>query len=309
MAYDDRFWNSESGDRVYDADAWDLWSQSLATDGYVHDTDHLNGGLYVRQADPADMSVNVDTGHMWIDGKHFRIHTNAENLAVAASDTDDRIDRAIVRVDRTVRTVSPAIKTGTAGTNPSPPALQQDSSIWEISLAQIFVGAGVTSISDTNITDERKRSVSLPMGIPAGGIIMWSGSTTDVPAGWALCDGANGTPDLRNRFVVGAGQQYAANDTGGEDTHVLTDAEMPSHAHSQDSTGDYSHSHNSSMYDDVARGGSTNVLTGDSTGNTYANAVVSDTHSHANPNTSTAGGDAAHENRPPYYALAFIMKL
>lgn len=163
MAYDDRFWNSESGDRVYDAEEWDYFSKSIASDGYVPDSAHLNGGLWVRQADPADMSVNVDTGHMWIDGKHFRVHTSAENLAVATADADnDRIDRAIVRVNRTTRETFPTVKTGTAGTSPSPPSLQQDSSIWELSLAQIYVSAGVSSITDSDITDERVPSVTMP---------------------------------------------------------------------------------------------------------------------------------------------------
>ena len=51
--------------------------------------------------------------------------------------------------------------------------------------------------------------------IPIGGIIMWSGSIVSIPNGWRLCDGTNGTPDLRDKFVVGAGNVYSVNDTGG----------------------------------------------------------------------------------------------
>ena len=52
-------------------------------------------------------------------------------------------------------------------------------------------------------------------GVPVGGIIMWSGATNNIPSGWALCDGNNSTPDLRDRFVVGAGNSYAVGATGG----------------------------------------------------------------------------------------------
>ena len=50
---------------------------------------------------------------------------------------------------------------------------------------------------------------------PSGGIVMWSGSVASIPSGWLLCDGTNGTPDLRNRFIVGAGSTYAVGATGG----------------------------------------------------------------------------------------------
>ena len=57
-------------------------------------------------------------------------------------------------------------------------------------------------------------------GVPKGGIIKWSGAVADIPGGWALCDGTNGTPDLRNRFIVGAGDTYNPNDTGGSLSHI-----------------------------------------------------------------------------------------
>lgn len=55
-----------------------------------------------------------------------------------------------------------------------------------------------------------------------GMIVMWSGAIVDIPDGWVLCDGDNGTPDLRNRFVLGAGDTYAVDDTGGADSHTHT---------------------------------------------------------------------------------------
>lgn len=129
--------------------------------------------------------------------------------------------------------------------------------------------------------------------IPVGGIIMWSGAPTAIPGGWALCDGGNGTPDLRSRFIVGASAatgpsgltKYNKGDTGGEERHTLTIAEMPSHNHS------WGHG---VERDDSGSGGSYNEYTqvgGSDTG------VIGYT-----------GGNQAHETRPPYYALAFIMR-
>lgn len=58
------------------------------------------------------------------------------------------------------------------------------------------------------------------MVAPKGLILLWSGAIVDIPLGFVLCDGNNGTPDLRNRFVVGAGDTYSVNDTGGGTTHT-----------------------------------------------------------------------------------------
>jgi len=120
--------------------------------------------------------------------------------------------------------------------------------------------------------------------IPRGIITMWSGSINAIPEGWALCDGGNGTPDLRDRFIVCAGSSYGPGATGGEDTHVLTINEMPAHTHT------------------------TVVTEGGNAGVSYhegANTLAGE----ANVATSSSGGGSAHENRPKYYALAYIMKL
>lgn len=149
-------------------------------------------------------------------------------------------------------------------------------------------------------------------GIPKGAIIMWSGAVDQIPEGWALCDGTNGTPDLRNRFVVGAGSGYAAGATGGEASHVLTLAEMPSHTHIQDA---HTHLQNAHGHTSSVNGndGTTRVR-GGGTGTQY-NGIglgvesATATNQNATATNQNTGGGAAHENRPPYYALAFIMKL
>ena len=73
--------------------------------------------------------------------------------------------------------------------------------------------------------------------IPAGIISMWSGSIASIPTGWLLCDGTNGTPNLRDRFIVGAGSTYAVAATGGATSVTLGTTNLPSHTHSISASG------------------------------------------------------------------------
>jgi hypothetical protein len=116
--------------------------------------------------------------------------------------------------------------------------------------------------------------------IPVGGIIMWSGSILNIPSGWTLCNGSSGTPDLRDRFIVGAGNNYSVGDTGGSATSTST-----SHTHG---ITDPSHQHF------VAAEGQAGALptTFATTGITINNATIE---------TKT--------DLPPYYTLAFIMRI
>ena len=98
---------------------------------------------------------------------------------------------------------------------------------------------GVTSAIQTQITSSL---------FPAGGIILWSGSTASIPSGWVLCNGSNSTPDLRDRFVVGAGSSYGVNATGGASSVTLSTSQIPAHNHSASSSSsttihDSGHSH------------------------------------------------------------------
>ena len=205
----------------------------------------------------------------------------------------------------------------------------------------------------------------LANAVPSGIICMWSGESTAIPSGWHLCDGNEGTPDLRDRFIVGAGNTYKVKDTGGEATHKLTTNEMPSHNHGFTGT---SHSHTGSLSSATAAsaGSHTHTMSGGSSGG-YVNIQSLDeegrnttearmyasvaslhvesgikeycvqlpvygssgsstissggAHTHSvtgsvTVNSATAGGTVgstgggqAHENRPPYFALCFIMKL
>lgn len=149
-------------------------------------------------------------------------------------------------------------------------------------------------------------AVSALNGIPKGGVIMWTGAVNQVPSGWALCDGTNGTPNLKDRFVVGVGDRFGSgkpkNLTGGEEDHMLTAAEMPVHTHN-----DTGHQHGLRQ------------LAGNDNGEGFSHPRQSNTSgvqfgisTHTDSgyaNLSNAGGGQPHNNLPPYYALAFIMKL
>jgi hypothetical protein len=146
--------------------------------------------------------------------------------------------------------------------------------------------------------------------IPSGGIIIWSGSSASIPSGWYLCNGSNGTPDLRNRFIVGAGSTYAVGATGGS-----ANATLVSHTHTVGTTSLTGSVNGISQ--SFLEGGTASGVFSKQGGNPQANTPIqSDTndcgaftmnasHTHT---LSTEGSSATNANLPPYYALCYIMK-
>jgi hypothetical protein len=135
--------------------------------------------------------------------------------------------------------------------------------------------------------------------VPSGGIIMWSGSIASIPAGWYLCDGLNSTPDLRDRFVVGAGTTYAVAATGGSPNAIVV-----SHTHTATVTDPgHSHTYNENISPEFIGTGVFRTDVWNDSGNNTGTSTTGIT-----VGISTTGSSATNANLLPYYALAYIMK-
>jgi hypothetical protein len=144
------FFNSVSGDRVYRAEEWAEYFASFIGNGVfpVPSTS-------LQVVAGSGMAVAVKTGKAWING-YFYYNTSDLPVTLATADgVLNRIDRIVVRWDLTERKISVAVKSSTPATSPVAPALQRDADAYELCLADVLVSAGVTAISQANITDRR----------------------------------------------------------------------------------------------------------------------------------------------------------
>lgn len=142
---------------------------------------------------------------------------------------------------------------------------------------------GITNIN-VSITSEKLKKASLP----TGAIMMWSGSIASIPSGWGLCDGSAGRPDLRNRFVMGARASYGVSAVGGAENIVINANQLPAHVH------EINDNHSSP-----------NV-------NTTGFTVITDGYFGGSSSATTRKNITSNspvDIRPPYYALAYIIKL
>lgn len=149
--------------------------------------------------------------------------------------------------------------------------------------------------------------------LPSGAIIMWAGAISAIPSGFVLCNGANGTPDLRDKFVKGASNNQEAGGTGGAATHTHADHAAMSH------TGAAVADHAALTHAGCAVADHTLVSTkqGSSSGNvvttkthtvTQANQHAAQSHSVTQPAQHGAQSHAAASSEPAYYAILFLMK-
>lgn len=137
----------------------------------------------------------------------------------------------------------------------------------------------------------------------AGMIMLWSGSSASIPSGWLLCDGTNSTPDLRNRFVVGAGSTYAVNATGGS-----ADAIVVSHTHTATVT-DPGHFHSLPNSTEAQAGGDNGGTATTDAGSTRTPTMSTNSKvTGITVSNSTTGSSGTNANLPPYYALCYIMR-
>ena len=144
------FFNSNNHDRTYNAESFEEWLRPFFISGV------FAGDLQVTaQAEP-DMTVQVAPGHANVHGKPaYWPESNTMQLATA-SGVYSRIDTIVLRRDNTNRTISIEVVTGTASASPQPTAPTRNNDIYELVLAQILVGVGVTEIKNANITDKRQ---------------------------------------------------------------------------------------------------------------------------------------------------------
>ena len=208
------------------------------------------------------------------------------------------------------------------------------------------------AIADNELEASQLSSNLVNSFVPIGGIIMWSGTVAEAEAltNWRICDGQNGTPDLRDKFVLGVGSSAAAStaskgDTNNNNSITLTEGQMPSHNHNITDNG-HSHTINNHTHTFSGSGSNThshgiprgqggadaditpyvaddtveNIQSSFSSDSTSITINVSGTTGGSSPgtnsqtvsisgNTGSKGSGNSHENRPPYYALMFIMKL
>ena len=144
------FFNSTSGDRMYDASDFAGYFAKLVSNGIFYtNADNL------RVTPGGGLSVNVLAGSAWINGYAYE-NTEELNLTLAAADgVNPRIDRIVVRWDAVERKISAAVLTGTAAVSPTAPSLTRSDNIYELALADIAVAAGAVSLAAGDITDRR----------------------------------------------------------------------------------------------------------------------------------------------------------
>ena len=173
--------------------------------------------------------------------------------------------------------------------------------------------------------------------VPVGGIIMWNGSIAEAEAlsNWAICDGANGTPDLRDKFVMGVGSSVntstaAKGEQAGNNTIQLTEAQMPSHNHDITDPGhnhgitDNGHTHQGRGLSLNSVFGGVGITLGSGQGYTVGYRNANDNFNNANTTNTTGitinnnsagitsqakGSNSNIDNRPAYFALCYIMRV
>jgi len=267
---------------------------------------HING---VSFDGSADITLSASAPHFLIAGNSLsgQPFNGSTNVTWSVYSESENVPNTIISRDAngdfSARNINVTTVNATTVNANASSASKWNAPI-NVSLAGAISGT-VTVDGTTDVTIQtRNTGIVIPNSIPPGGIIMWSGSADVVPSGWVLCDGTNGTPDLRDRFVIGAGNRYPVHTIGGN-----KDAIVPAHSHSANSVvNDPGHTHTyqtatatapQSGRDTQCYFSSLNSLvTGRSTTGITVNTTV-----------NSAGVSVNDANLPPFLALCYIMKL
>jgi len=224
----------------------------------------------------------------WRDWGHTITYASGTTFTTGASLDTTGIyvaDRRVRAVGSSTGTIYGTVSSST-GTNPTTVTVVWDSGA--LVSEALVVSLGLSPTGSTYV------------GIPSGVILLWSGSTGSIPSGWVICDGTNSTPDLRDRFVIGAGSTYAVDATGGS-----ADAIAVAHTHTgtTDAGGTHSHTYTHLNTNQTGAGGGSSSFITNGTGTTS----TAPNHTHAFT-TASSGSSGTNANLPPYYSLAYIMK-
>lgn len=157
-------------------------------------------------------------------------------------------------------------------------------------VAASATGATVTgTLAATALTGDGSALTGI-QGIPSGAIMMWNGTNSNIPSGFVLCDGNNGTPDLTDRFILGRGSSSNSGSAGGANTVTLAEGNLPSHTHDSGNLaaaagGDHSHNFNANTGN-----------SGNHSHNGYTSNTGNHTHQVRKTNTGNGGGGFMHHN-------------
>lgn len=176
----------------------------------------------------------------------------------------------------------------------------------------IRVYKGSETVPRASLRLMRYSAESTSSSVPQGSIIPWYGSPGNIPDGFALCDGKNGTPDLRDRFLVGAGNAYKLGDIGGENSVKLAATQIGNHYHAfgsyHDNDGWFIRLPSYATFP-MPPGSGRVWWNGRNGGGGFDGPLATQSLDMVTSLAISTAAQEAHENRPPYYALHYIMKL
>ena len=249
---------------------------------------------------------------------------NAITPTTKIADTDDKIQANAVDLEAYVNGTAPYNSSTGMTANMVDKTTVQTITAAKTFTTNITASGGVTGNLIGNVTGNVTGDVTGNISvIPNGIIVMWGGAVSAIPSGWNLCDGTNGTVDLRSKFVVCAdsdtsGTDYQTANIAGSDTVTLLEANLPAHNHaitvdsSNVVTSDHAHSFSVARYSDLTFGagisgfGTTPVAAYNGTTGMAGGETIP--HSHT-ASSALVGSGTAIDNRPAFYALAYIQKV
>jgi hypothetical protein len=236
--------------------------------------------ILIKTSSSTGLSIpNGATQLVYCDGSEF--YLSGQNITTATASTPN----TVVLRDGSGNFAANIITSSLAGVNVS------SSGTLAVTGGLTLDGAAGTS-GQVMVSAGASNTPTWGNAFASGMIMLWSGSIATIPSGWLLCDGTSGTPNLRDRFIVGAGSTYAVGATGGS-----ADAVVVSHSHSITDPG-----HNHTIWGPIAGN-----LYGQDVTYTHSFTLKSSTNV-TGVTINTAGVSGTNANLPPYYALAYIMK-